>query len=437
MLAGVAICDISPTEPIQLCGYPESPLSKGVHDPLYVSCYYFSDGTEQALYLTADLCFFARARADRITQAISEATGVAQKGILLAATHTHYAPAPDCDIYREAFGPELCPAYMDSVQSAMVDAATEAVERAFPATVSYGCGYCGREQGVGGNRHDPDRYAQDPSVNVLAIEDLRGEMRGVLVNYALHPTLLPPDTDLVSADYVGYMRKEVLKAYPDAVFGFMQGCSGNQSSRYFRREQSYAEAERFGEAIGREAVRAVSERKALGKDAALLVRRTLFYPSGMRDIPSKKDADAYAAKAREKYEAMLAAHAPESDRRSQECAGIGADMMAVYARDAEKYGKETILETTAPVELHIVEIGNLVIAGISAEVFAEVGLAVKAACPGRPVLMSCVTGGSSQSYICSDYAYEQAYYEPAGSLFGRGTAEELAENLLRQIACAG
>ena len=108
-------------------------------------------------------------------------------------------------------------------------------------------------------------------------------------------------------------------------------------------------------------------------------------------------------------------------------------MMAVYARDAEKYGKETILQTTTPVELHFVEMGELVIAGISAEVFAEVGLAVRAACTDRPVLLSCVTGGSSQSYICSDYAYEQAYYEPAGSLFGRGTAEELAEKLVRQI----
>lgn len=433
MLVGVSIREISPKEPIQLCGYPESPVSTGVHDPLFVSCYYFSDGMEQALYLTADLCFFAMPRAEKITKAIAQATGVEEKGILLAATHTHYAPATDCDIYKEAFGPELCPAYMDFVQSAMLDAAKEAQKHAFSARIGYSVGYCGREQGIGGNRHDPDRHAQDPSVTVLTIEDSAGNMRGILVNYALHPTLLPPDTDQVSADYLGYLRTAVEGTFPGAVFGFLQGCAGNQSSRYFRSEQSFAEAERFGTAIGREATAAVAGRKLLAADARLTVRSALFAPANMRQIPSRKDADTAAFEAKAKYEAMLAAHAPEPDCRSQECAMIGADIMAVYARDAEKYGRETILQTTTPVELRFVEMGNLVLIGISAEVFAEAGLAVKAACPDKTIFLSCVTGGSSQSYICSDYAYEKPYYEPAGSLFGRGTAEELAERLIREI----
>ena len=49
MRAGTAIRDISPKGPVQLCGYPESPVSEGVHDPLYAAVYYFEQGGEQAV----------------------------------------------------------------------------------------------------------------------------------------------------------------------------------------------------------------------------------------------------------------------------------------------------------------------------------------------------------------------------------------------------
>ena len=112
---------------------------------------------------------------------------------------------------------------------------------------------------------------------------------------------------------------------------------------------------------------------------------------------------------------------------------IGARMMELCARDAEKYGREAVLATATPVELHYLILGGLAIAGVSAEVFAEVGLAVKEASPFALTMLSTLTGGSSQSYICSDYAYEAAYYEPSESLYGRGTAEELAAVLAKDL----
>ena len=63
MKAGAAIRDITPKAPIQLCGYPESPISTGTHDPFYIAAFYFADAQTKILYLTADLLFFARAGA--------------------------------------------------------------------------------------------------------------------------------------------------------------------------------------------------------------------------------------------------------------------------------------------------------------------------------------------------------------------------------------
>ena len=70
---------------------------------------------------------------------------------------------------------------------------------------------------------------------------------------------------------------------------------------------------------------------------------------------------------------------------------------------------------------------------LAAEVFVEVGLAVKKTSPFAMTMLSCLTGGSSQRYICSHYAYEAMYYEPSESLYGEGTAEELTEVLKTEL----
>ncbi len=77
------------------------------------------------------------------------------------------------------------------------------------------------------------------------------------------------------------------------------------------------------------------------------------------------------------YETLVCRHAPEADCRSAECTKIGTEIMLVYARDAEKYGTEAVLATNTPIELHVVQLGGMAIASVAAEVFVEVGLAVK------------------------------------------------------------
>ena len=290
-----------------------------------------------------------------------------------------------------------------------------------------------KEQGIGGNRHDPEKYAQDPEVQILAIADETDTVRGILTGYALHPTVLPTDTTLASTDYVGYLRRTVEQAYPGAVFGFMQGCSGNQSSRYYRHEQSYREAERFGSTIGGEAVRVLKGLTFHPVRTPLAAKRIWYAPSHMCRIPPYAEAKETAEKARVDYEALVNQNAPEADCRSAECTKIGTEIMLVYARDAEKYGTEAVLATNTPIELHVVQLGGMAIASVAAEVFVEVGLAVKKTSPFAMTMLSCLTGGSSQSYICSHYAYEAMYYEPSESLYGEGTAEELTAVLETEL----
>lgn len=433
MKVGTAIRDITPLGPEQLCGYPESPVSTGVHDPLFLSAYYFTDGSNEALYLTADLCFFTRKKAEQIATAIADATGVPVAQIMLAATHTHYAPATDCDIYRQAIGPELCPEYMKLVLEKAVEAAAAAVHTAFEAKLAWSVGYCGKEQGIGGNRHDPEHLAQDPSVTVLSMVDESNTVRGVLVNYALHPTILNTTNSLVTADYVAYIRQCVTREYPDAIFGLMQGCSGNQSSRWFRKEQTFREAERFGATIGQEVLRLMKEQTYHSVQGPMQVKKIEFMPEHVRTIPPLPEAKRQVQETRQAYEAAVNQNAPMAVQRSAECTLLGAEMMELYAVGAEQYGQDEILATTVPVVLQFLTLDTLTIVGIGAEVFTDVGLAVKEQSPYEVTMISTVTGGCPNGYLCADYAYDLFCYESAGTLFAKGTAGALTQEITTQL----
>ena len=82
----------------------------------------------------------------------------------------------------------------------------------------------------------------DPSLNILAVKDESGDFRAILLNYALHPTYLHAESEVVSADYPGYFRRFMHFAQPKAITMFAQGTSGNQSSRYHRVAQDFEEA---------------------------------------------------------------------------------------------------------------------------------------------------------------------------------------------------
>ena len=434
--AGSAICKITPDFPAMMCGYPTSQVSTGVHDDLYASALYLECGGQEFIYITSDLCYYSRTRSDRILEAVEAATGVDKTHVILCAIHTHSGPMPSCNPYEENLGPEMYPDYMDKVMGQVAAISKEAKETAFPAKIGFGTGYCGKEQGVGGNRHNPD-YDADPGVPVLAVQDMDGTLRACLTNYALHPTVLHADNTLISADYVGYTRVAIAEKYPKAVFGFVQGCSGNQSTRYFRHGQTFEEAERIGRAIGNAVLDTLDKMTFSAEDVKIAFADYAFYPSQTRVIPSHADAVKNAEKAKREYDELIANKAPYSVCRSAECTLIGANQMVRHAYEAEKYGMDKVLANGLPVRMRAVRVGDWGVFAVSAEMFVDIGLAIKAASPFKCTFVSAVSMGATVGYICSDYAYDQYCYEPQSSLFCRGIAGEVTEaavKLLKSIS---
>ena len=65
----------------------------GIHDELHARCLAFDDGPAQVAIAVCDVRMIGRDIVDRAKTLVHEATGWPAENILIAATHTHAAPA--------------------------------------------------------------------------------------------------------------------------------------------------------------------------------------------------------------------------------------------------------------------------------------------------------------------------------------------------------
>lgn len=431
-LAGTASKKINPPLGVELAGYPHEPRNNtGIHDDLLVSCLYLTDG-QTALVLTSyDLCYFSKAIASDIREAAAKAAGVPAANILLSCTHTHSAPWTAARLDYESIVNSLDydHEYVELVKAATIEVIQSAAQNAFPAMAGLGFGRCGKEQGVGGNRRDPEGVADD-QVPVLAIKDLAGNVRSLVVKYAVHPTMLHADNHLASADYAGYVRSYLLEKYPSSTVLFHQGTSGDQSPRYFRSGQTFAEAERMGAAIAREAERTVAG-MTFSPDIRLAVAADEILPV-LKKLPDLKEAKQQVIAEKAKYEAMQAANEAYTVLRTQELAVFGAENAYGYALQQEKLGYVPFASNELPVELTAVAIGEARIVFMPGEMFVSFGLLITKASNSKAWVVA-LSNGFLPGYCCTRKAYEEGGYEAGTSLLRPETGDLIVGAALRLL----
>ena len=426
MKAGIAIRDLTPEFPVHLGGYPEPEDRAGLeaHDRLWTSLYYFETESGKLLLLTNDLIYLNNADAKETRRRLAEATGLPYERVIFTATHTH--SAPQYSLLPIEHDPYLD--WLETARGKWVDAAKEAMANTFDAKVGFGLALCGAEKGIGGNRHDKSGPA-DPRVTVMVIRDLADKIRGIFMNYSLHPTVLHANSYYYSADFVWGIRETLRETYPDAVFGFNQGTSGDQSTRFFRHGQTFDEAFRMGSVLAGGCLEAIANIR--GYETEPVIRETHRYlMPEVKPIPTVEQALADKAKAQKIYDELVASGAPYTECRTMECTLIGTDTMLKKAEKAEKIGKEAVYGYGLPVELCAVAIGRAVICGVSAEVFVECSNRVKAASPFDYTFLSTLTNGDGIGYIVDDRGYDEYCYEANETSFARGTCGLVADNLI-------
>jgi hypothetical protein len=432
--AGTATVDVSPREGVHLGGYPHHPRpNKGIHDPLYASCLYLDDGGVQLAIVCADVLSVSKASVRAIREAASAPTGIPPANIMVCCSHSHSSPRAMAwmNADEQTRGGAAEAEYAERLNEHLRDVVVEAARAAVPARIGIEKGFCGREQGVGGNRRDPMGIA-DPEVWTIGVQDRAGNWQAALVKYALHPTVLHEDNLLVSADYPGYIRRHLDGTKPGMAFLFAQGTCGNQSSRYFRSAQTFAEAERIGTAIGTEADR-VLDAMTLSAEAALCVRSTQV-DIALRSLPDRATAQRAAADLRQAWESAREAGLPAREVWNAELRFLGAESTLRMVEHEEGGGRHP-LRRELPVEVQVIGIGDTRIVGIQGELFVEFGIAIQYRAPFAKSFVISLANGALPGYAATGRAYAAGGYETGTSLLTGRSGDQLVDaavGLLRE-----
>jgi hypothetical protein len=431
--AGVSIADISPHPGVELAGYPHHPRpNQGVHDPLYASCLFLDDGDTRLAIVTMDLLMYSRTYVRQVREEAAKRCRIPAANIMICCTHTHSSPWTATGPHLEALmdGQQPNREYVTALQEKLVGLIVQASTNAFEARVGIGMGYCGREQGVGGNRREP-RGVADPEVWTVGVQDAKGRWRACLVKYTLHPTFLHSDNFLASADYPGYLRKLLEERKPGMVLLFAQGTSGNQSPRYFRSGKTFAEAQRVGTEIGKEVDR-VLDGMQLESRPSLLVRSSQT-DLQLRKLPNRTEAEARVAAARKAWEQTKAAGAPEPEVWNAELRLLGEEDTLAYILHQQEAGRKKLRIDDLPVEIQVIGIGDLRIVGIQGEIFVEFGLMIQYRSPFPRTFVVELANGCLPGYAATARAYAEGGYETGASLLTGRSGEQLVEAAVRLL----
>ena len=312
----------------------------------------------------------------------------------------------------------------------MVALVVEAYNNARDAKIGIDKGRVGREQGVGGNRRDPDGVT-DPEVWTIGVQDSNGKWMACLVKYALHPTVLHADNTLVSADYPGYIREYLAKTKPGMIFLFAQGTSGNQSTRFFRLGQTFEEANRIGSVIGAEADR-VLDSLELSSNVALLVKSEEIELE-LKKPPTLVEAESHLRETVQHLEALKAANAPYVEIQTWNLHRLGAECTLAYVRMKERGKRIELYEDERPAEVQVIGIGDNRIVGVPGELFVEFGLAIQYRSPYKNTFVIELANGCLPGYAYTPEAYAEGGFEAGASLLTGKAGKMIVDTVLKLI----
>ena len=393
--------------------------SIGIHDPLFAGLILLKQGDEQVLLISLDQIAISIPVTEKIRAAIAHNVLIKHEQILIACTHTHAGPSG----YITRF-----PMLSDSTDPFMVDLLT----RKLAGAVSQLWGQLepvslemGQDQvfGLGRNRNDINEEAQDHELLVLVMRSLAGLPKAVWVNYGCHPTILGYDNRLISADFPGAARRALTCHYPDLVWLFMNGASGDISTRFTRRGQDFAEVERSGLLMAGSVLKAMQTTSPLDVDK--LQGKTAKMELPLRAFGSIEAARAEANKLELESKVMLEKGEESGELRKAQTRAEGAQAQVMMA---ELYAGKHYLDST----LQVIRIGKLLLVGLPGEIFTETVLTLKALGKGRKLA---VIGYANDycGYFPDQKAVNANTYEALVSPFSASVANVLVSKVTKLI----
>lgn len=431
LYAGAAQIDISPKDSQFLCGYPHvKRYSTGIHDKLWSSALYFSDGKTKVMFVANDIIFVSKNSAASIRKRIEEKIGVPAKNIMITATHTHSGPITLDHLcaQNDPIIPKTDIGYVKLMEDGIVDAAIKAFKNAQPAKIGLAIA---DDSGVGTNRRNPKGPA-DHNVPVMVVKNEKDEYIACMLVCSMHPTVLHEDSTLVTGDFPGmsriYLQENVLGKKCPVLHH--TGPAGNQSPRHVTKANNFAEAERLGLILGKAVEKAIAEIK-YQDTLSIGIKSKLLKDLPKRKFPSVEQSQKKLDNAINKLETLRKNNAPRQEVRTAECDWFGAEETLTLSKAAESGVLQQAYKLCLPAEIQIIQIGEWNFVGWQGEIFIEHALAVKNKLANTFVIS--LANGEMQGYIVTKEAFDEGGYEASNAMFDYQTGEIFAKETLELL----
>jgi hypothetical protein len=423
--AGASVSNITPPLGTPIVGNFIEPLATNIHDELHARCLVLDDGITKLVFVIVDNVGVDQVVFDEARRLINERTLLPGEHILMAATHTHSATSaggPGEKRRRYNIGKPL-DEYQRFLATRISDGVQVALNRLEPARIGWGAGavpqhvfnrrwkmktpvmnpFGSMDQakmnpGIG----NPDLLAPagktDPEVSFIAVKSVSGQPIALLANYSLHYVGGVPAGD-ISADYFAVFAdrmQELLKAdrqHPPFVGIMSNGTSGDVNNINFggapEKHLPYEKMRIVANDVAREVFRVYEnidyhswvKLQAAQSELILNVRRATPEMLGnIRNVLSRPDTAKLLYNPLEK----------------------------IYANRVLQMEKEWPDQVS--VILQAFRIGDLGIAAVPFEVFAETGLEIKAKSPCKPSFTIELANGS-YGYLPTPEQHQLGGYE--------------------------
>ena len=463
LLAGVARADIAPPVGIaQMNWGSQTHIEATAIDPagMYVTALVLSDGTQRFAMVDID-----RLNVDGLESAIpaaSRRTRIPEEHIRLAASHTHAGAIvnatkgpPGIDLAEFV---DLAERHRLQIVDRIVGAVIEANSRLQPAHMYGGSGVGTininrRVRAEGGNPpavgRNPEEFV-DRELLVFRIDDALGKPLAVIANYPCHGTVLAYENKTISPDWPGMARKTVEAAMPGALCLFFQGAAGNQGPiEGFTGDLGVAH--RLGRTLGHQIAAVAEQIETVVRKPKFegFVESTAYQAKQHWRVEGARDATLRFASASVPVPRRTYSEAEISGMRSRleraqvqlEALGSSAGVWERYQAGARvrrfgdllKQWEVPVESTPLQIEVQALRIGELAIAAMPGEPFAEIGAAVRKRSPFAFTMFCGYSDGVGGDYVPTADEFARGGYEVERTPYGPEAAKLVEDALVRLL----
>lgn len=279
---GVAKAEITAAAGCALAGYSGRPgPALGVRDPLWARAIVFDNGAQVMGVVVLDLIDVSPELVAETRALAAERTGIEASALMVSATHTHTGPSQNRQPLTETEEE-----YWRSLPRIVAGSVSDACAALQPACLRVARGW----SAIGINRREEhpnglvwlgkNEYGRfDTEVGILRVNRATGEPLAAVVNYACHAVALGGEV-LLSADYPGFMVRQLEQSLGVEVALFLQGATGNVDPR--APGTGYFVGQRIGEILATEVERNWSTAQGVDTSTCAVLSRSVKLPTNRK-----------------------------------------------------------------------------------------------------------------------------------------------------------